>query len=331
MIERDGWMQSVQLVGPKRFAPVRVPIPSRLEPDEVLVRLELAGICGSDRPGFMAGADETGSARAGFPVHECIGTVVRGPRGLSLEGRRVISIPNGNAGLCEQFVAPAFKTHALTSTLPSPTAILTQPLATVLAALDRLEDVTGKRVAVIGLGPIGIMFGYALREIGVASLVGFDPRDRSTAPFAGVFDTIESAPAADDQFDLVIEAVGHNPEVINTAIEAAVFRGTVIYFGVPDEDVLPFRFKRFFQKCLRLIANVQPDWPTYLPRAEGYLATHPDLGQLVTAVIPVNEVTRAFEIAFGTQETGHGKVLISVDAWMPGTTLAAVEPQSSLR
>lgn len=312
----DGCMHSVRLLGPRRFAPARVVVPGQLEPDEVLIKLELAGICGSDKPGFMKGVDETGRAPVGFPAHECVGTVVRASSDSSLVGRRVIAIPNRDAGLSEFFVAPMVKTHALTSTLPLRTLILAQPLATVLAALDRLEDVASKRVAVIGLGPIGLSFGYVLSKMGVASLVGFDRRDRSTAPFADVFDCLNRAPTADDQFDLVIEAVGHDLNVVNTAIEAAAFRGTVLYCGVPDEEIYPFHFKRFFRSCLHLIANVQPDWQIYLPRAEEYLVAHPDLGQLVTDVIPIEDLEGAFEIAFTTDETGHAKVLISVDAWL---------------
>jgi len=315
MNHRETYMQSVQLLGPRELVVAEVPVPGELGPDEVEVRLELASICGSDKPGFMSGVDKTGQTPLGFPCHECVGTVVRSSGDPSLVGKRVICIPNRDGGLSELFVGPIFKTHPLKSTLPLETAILAQPLATVLAALDRLDDVKGKRAAVIGLGPIGISFGYVLRDMGVASLTGFDLRDRSSVPFASVFDRIESAPAEGEEFDLVIEAVGHKPDVVNTAIEAAVYRGTVLFFGVPDDDIYTFKFKRFFRKCLQLVANVQPNWQVYLPRAEEYLVAHPDLGQLVTDVVPVEEVNKAFEIAFVNEEIGHGKVLISVDAW----------------
>ena len=308
-------MRSVQLLGPRELVSVEAPVPGELGTDEVEVRLELAGICGSDRPGFVHGVDQVGERPVGFPTHECVGTVVRSSGDPSLVGKRVIAIPNRDAGLSQLFHAPIFKTHPLRSTLPIQTVILTQPLASVLAALDRLGDLTGKTAAVIGLGPIGISFGYVMRTMGVASLVGFDPRDRGTAPLAHVFDKIGGAPAAGEEFDIVVEAVGHNLDVVNVAIEAAAYRGTVLFFGVPDEDVYPFKFKKFFRKCLNLVANVQPHWQTYLPRAEEFLVAHPGLGALVTDVIPVEEAHLAFETAFLNDETGHGKVLISVDGW----------------
>lgn len=326
MSHREGWMQSVQLLGPRQLVSVEVPVPGDLGPDEVEVRLELAGICGSDRPGFLTGVDHTGHTPLGFPTHECVGTVVRSTGDPSLVGKRVIAIPNRDAGLAELFHAPSFRTYPLRSALPLETVILAQPLATVLAALDRLGDVKGKTAAVIGLGPIGISIGYVLRDLGVASLTGYDPRDRSAVPLVSVFDSAKALPEPGEEFDLVVEAVGHNVEVVNLAIELAVHQGAVLFFGVPDEDIYPLTFKRFFRKCLQLIANVQPNWQVYLPRAEEYLVAHPDLGQLVTDVVPVEEAHVAFETAFVRDEAGHGKVLISVDSWTRANLQGANRP-----
>lgn len=316
MSPHEGWMHSVQLLGPEKFIAVETPVPGELGSDEVEVKLELASICGSDRRGFLTGLDKVGEAPAGYPVHECVGTVVRSSGDPKLVGRRVIAIPNRDAGLSQLFHAPILKTHPLQSTLPIETAILAQQLATVLAAVDRLGDVTGRSVAVLGLGPAGLQFGYVLRKLGVSSLAGFDPRDRTGAPFAEAFDSIGRTPTTGVEYDLVVEAVGHDVEVVNTAIELAKLRGTVLFFGVPDEDFYRFKFKRFFRKCLQMIASVQPNWQVYLPRAEQYLIAQPELGTLVTDVIAVEEAQVAYETAFTNADCGHAKILISVDSWV---------------
>lgn len=131
-----------------------------------------------------------------------------------------------------------------------------------------------------------------------------------------MFDSVHRTLPAGADYELVIEAVGHDLAVVNMALEAAAFNGTVLYFGVPDEDVYPFEFNQFFRKCLQLVASVQPDWQAYLPRAENYLIAHPDLGDLVTDVVPVRKAIQAFEIAFSGRFPSHGKVLISVDDWL---------------
>jgi L-iditol 2-dehydrogenase len=315
MSDESEWMHAVQLAGPALLAPVDAPIPEALAPGEICVRLELAGICGSDRPGFIWGKDRAGQRPPGFPVHECIGTVVQTNGDPALLDRRVIAIPNGDTGLSELFCAPITKTHVLRHPLPVESAILAQPLATVLAAADRLGDVRGAKAAVLGLGPIGLMFGYVLREMGVETLAGFDRQDRSSAPLISCFDCIGTEIPPASAFALVIDAVGHDQEIVNLAIGAAAHRGTVLAFGVPDDDIYALHYMAFFRKCLALVANVQPDWQTYLPRAEDFIAAHLVFGTLVTHVFDVADAQTAFETAFLKEDPCRGKVLITPGSW----------------
>jgi L-iditol 2-dehydrogenase len=308
------FMRSVKVAGPGVLEPVTVPVPEDLAPGEIRVRLELAGLCGSDRPGFIWGGNPCGEQPAGFPTHECIGTVVDSSGDPALIGRKVIAIPNHDAGLSEFFHAPMSRVHVLRHDMPNKAAILAQPLATILAAVERLGDIRGARAAVLGLGPIGLMFGYVLREMGVASLAGFDWQDRSHAPLVSCFDRI-GKDMGQDAFDLVVDAVGHDPELVNLAIRSTAHRGTVLAFGVPDDDIYPLNYKAFFRKCLALIANVQPDWQIYLPKAEDFMAAHPDLGNLVTHQFDVSHAQKAFETAFVDEDSSRGKVLIAPSSW----------------
>jgi len=315
MTKEQEMIRTIQVESPGQISPAKIKDTNDPNQNEVEVRLELAGICGSDMPGFKTGMNAVGQKVPGFPAHECIGTVLRSPGDASLIGKKVIAIPNEDAGLRERFVAQRLKTHVLTEDLNIQTAILAQPLATVLAAVDRLDDVKGKSALIIGLGPIGLKFGFVLKRLGVSKLVGVDKRDRSTAPFAEIFDEITNV-VVRDKFDIVIEAVGHNADVVNEAIEAAAPKGTVLFFGVPDDDFYDFKFKRFFRKNLNLVANVQPDWHIYLPKAEKFIAANPTISSLVTDIIDIDSVQTAFETAFQSIEKGRGKVLISVDAWL---------------
>ena len=78
--------------------------------------------------------------------------------------------------MSEYFVAQAVKAAKLPSDLKDDgTACLIQPLSTVINAVDRLGDVDGKSVVVIGLGSIGLFFCWLLRKRGAARIVGIDP------------------------------------------------------------------------------------------------------------------------------------------------------------
>ena len=58
-------------------------------------------------------------------------------------------------------------------------ATVVQPLCTVLHQLDRIPEVAGKRVAVIGQGSIGLLFSHALKARGAAWVTGVDRVDRT--------------------------------------------------------------------------------------------------------------------------------------------------------
>ena len=47
-------------------------------------------------------------------------------------------------------------------------AVGLQPLACVLYAVEQLPDLTGRHVAVIGQGSIGLLFSYVAKALGAA-------------------------------------------------------------------------------------------------------------------------------------------------------------------
>ncbi|SNT47805.1 alcohol dehydrogenase catalytic domain-containing protein [Rhodococcoides kyotonense] len=309
-------IRGFHMVGPADMAAIETPRPGVAGPGDVTVRLELAGLCGSDRPGFVTGRNPLGGSPVGFPLHECVGTVIESTTEPALVGKKVIAIPRADSGLTELFHAEIAKTYVLRHSLDDETAILAQPLATVLAAVDRLPDITGSRALVIGAGSIGLMFGYVLRQLGVDVLHGVDPQNRSGAPLVDHFDSLTTSIDSNIKYDLVVDAAGHNPELANIAVDAAAHRGTILAFGVPDDDVYAFHYKAFFRKCLTLVANVQPNWSTYLPLAEDYLVAHPGMAELVSHVVDIDKAPSAYEAAFLQENPSRGKVLISASSWL---------------
>ena len=144
------------------------------------MRLRAGGICGSDLPSFRGRRNPFLAAHGepGFPLHEVVGDVwpVRCPRGRAWSGG-----PKQHRGLAECFVSRVEEIVVLDDdALGDVEATVIQPLATVLYALDRLGDVSGRRAAVIGLGPIGLLFTHVLAARG-AHVTGIDRVDRRDA------------------------------------------------------------------------------------------------------------------------------------------------------
>ncbi|EDY43757.2 dehydrogenase [Streptomyces sp. SPB074] len=87
---------------------------------------------------------------------------------------------------------------------------LGEPVACVLEALSRCGEVAGRRVAVVGLGFMGLIALQALADLGPARLVGIDPlaAARDLAAGLGARETCAPGEAEGAAYDLVVEFTG---------------------------------------------------------------------------------------------------------------------------
>jgi L-iditol 2-dehydrogenase len=56
--------------------------------------------------------------------------------------------------------------------------------------------------------------------------------------------------------DVVLEMVGHNTETISMAVDLAQPGGTILAFGVPDEQHYIFPYKKWFRQVRN--PSIQP-------------------------------------------------------------------------
>lgn len=319
-------MWAKYLRGPSRLASTEVPAPdvAELGPGQVLVRLLAGGLCGSDGP-FYRGARNTWTDQAdrppGFPMHELVGEVVGSNGSGHAVGDRVVGWATGLDGLQELVVTDGESLHRYDASLHPAEAIMIQPLACVIYAVERIGDVQGKHCAVIGQGPIGVLFSHVLKAAGAAMVTGVDRIDRRQGLAAfGVDDPVFDSSGhwahgltGDEQRpEVVVEAVGHQVTTFGDAVDAVRQRGLILYFGVPDDSVYPLPMERFLRKHLTLIACSTLDRRRVLAAADAYVQAHPDLvKRFVTHKFPLVESDDAYEAAF-TPKSGQFKVVIDV-------------------
>jgi L-iditol 2-dehydrogenase len=325
-------MNALQLTRPRTFEPVRLPVPDLASagPDRLLVRTRWVSLCGSDIPFFTGGKRFTIYPLApGAPIHEAVGQVVESSSSDFKPGESVLAIPQGDRGLAEFFVAQAAKAILLPPELAdADVSCIVQPLSTVMNAVDRLGDVSGRTVAVIGLGSIGLFFCWLLKKAGAATIVGIDPNpDRCRlARGLGIDRTINQRslevvhaarqdPSSWEPTEMCVEAVGHQMETLNDCFELVRQRGTVLAFGVPDQPVYAFEYETFFRKNLHLIAAVTPDWKEYLTWARDlFQANRPELEAWVTHRWPIREAAAAFAL-YERHEEGIVKAILDAELW----------------
>jgi L-iditol 2-dehydrogenase len=308
-------MWSYRLVAPYTFERTNLAEKSAecLREGQVLLGFLAAGVCGSDLPPFRGVRGkipgDTGPRAAGmdgFPVHEIVGDVIASRHPDHRQGDRVVGWASGFDGLMERVVADGDGLALYDPALSPQHAVGLQPLACVLYALEQLPDLAGRRVAVIGLGSMGLLFTYAAKAAGARHVTGVDPVDRSDVAKAFGVDTAVRATSdrwvsqldPTDKPEIVIEAVGHQVATLGHAIAAAAFGGTVLYFGVADDDTYPISMRTMLRKNLTLKSGVTLDRQRVLRCADGFARAHPELiPNYVTHTFGTDDVQAAFELA----------------------------------
>jgi threonine dehydrogenase-like Zn-dependent dehydrogenase len=325
-------MKALQLSRPRQFQAVEVARPEIGE-DQLLVRLEKAVLCGSDIPKF------TGMWRGlqyplppGMPIHECVGVVVESHSPCFQSGDWVVAVPKGDQGLAEYYVADGIKAIVIPQPLVHSEAnLLIQPLSTVVYALDRLGDVTGRDAVVVGLGPIGLLTTWLMSLHG-ARVTGVDPivwrceaarRLGAAQAFELHSERLLSAISQGEEWepaDIVVEAVGQQTRTINDCLYLVKRCGQVLVLGVPLEPIYPFEFTRFFRQNVALIASVTPPDKTFMIRAAELVGQHEqELASLITHRFGLDRAAEAFTL-YETRAGDHPlKVLLDGASWQPAT------------
>ena len=226
-------------------------------PGEALVRVEWAGLCGSDLHVMRSGEWVTEwPATLG---HEIFGRLEGDGRAVVVDSR----LPCGRCGACAtdpdrcphlQFVGEAcpggFASHCVVPTrllhdvpdgLEGSTAVLAEPLAVALHALSHLRDAPA-RAAVLGHGPIGALVHAELRrrhpdaEIDVAEPAALR---RSLARAFGAHTAAAAGELPHGAYDLVVDAAGYATS-LSDAIRAAAPGGQVLLLAL-SEAAVPVR------------------------------------------------------------------------------------------
>lgn len=315
-------MWAMRQPGPGRFERIEVPTPTAddLDDDHVLVRIGAGAICGSDLPMYR-GIESEGRTIGlpGMPLHEIVGEVVASRSDRLPVGTRVVGRGRYFNGLAEYVMNDAAEMAPVTTAeLDDLHATIIQPVGTVISSLERVPDVRGKRVAVIGLGPLGLLFTHVLKSWG-ATVIGVDRVDRSDVATTFGIDELVTGNAAgwaygdwadDKRPALVVDAIGHNQDIIANAIDVLAPNGHLLIFGLVEQYyVLPMH--PFFRKRLTMSTGATTDWPRFLAAGEEHLNAHPELrDNYITHVFPMSRAEEAFE-CYGRPAEGRIKVALT--------------------
>ena len=236
-------MRALRFYGPGDLRLEEVPDPEP-GPGDAVVQVEVALTDGTDAKTFRRGHPLLLAETPSPFGHEFAGIDVT-------TGRRVVAANSAPCGacpacvrgeetLCENrpFLNGAYAEYVLVperiaernmlpvpDALPAHVAAMVEPLACCLHGVERAEIEAGQTVAVLGLGPIGLMLCAAAKDAGAHVVaIGGRPERRELAPaFGAALDDGEGA-------DVVIEAAG-SELAWRDAVDLVRKGGVVLFFG----------------------------------------------------------------------------------------------------
>lgn len=298
-----------------------VPEPIRTE-GEALVRVLMAGICGTDHE-LLAGY----KAFRGVPGHEMVG-IVEEAREESWLGARVVSEINiacGSCSLCreghrrhcenrqvlglvdrpgafaEHITVPPENLHRVPDSVSDEEAVWTEPLAAALAVAE-LGIRSGDPVLVVGDGRLGTLIALGLRYRGAqVEVVGKEERKLRMLQSLGI--PVKSEPAR-PVYPWVIEATG-SAAGLGDSLAWTRPKGTLVLKSTCHEPA-SIDTSRIVVNELRLVGSRCGEFP---PALEALCSGKIPVGRLISQVFPLARAEEAFE---ASARPGVFKVLLDL-------------------
>lgn len=305
-------MKAVQVVARGRAKFVEAPVPE-LRPGHALIRTRKLSLCGSDIRMLHFAPEEAYPFPPGTTGHEMVGVIeaIDSPGSVLQVGDVALTLAPNHQAMAEYFLAPVDHVIPLPSHMPVEQLLQAQQFGTVMFASQRLPDVHGKTVAVIGQGSAGLFFDYHLRQLGAERVVALEIdafRLRLSKQFGATHTIDDRTTEPGDAIrqlnggelaDVVIEAAGE-VSAINLAIDLVRHGGDILFFGYPRGQVIPFNFELLFHKCCHahtiVGATVEPNQASTYKALEIISSGRLDVKPLITHRLPFSKVMDAYEL-----------------------------------
>jgi (R,R)-butanediol dehydrogenase / meso-butanediol dehydrogenase / diacetyl reductase len=260
-------MRAIVFEGPAQYGPKIVAKPELKRPDDVLIRVQAAGICGTDVhivepgstfptvPGTILGheytgvvedaGDDVGDLKKGdrvvvepnIPCLTCVYCRMAMPNQCE---NLILTGLNSHGGWADFNVMPARMLHKVPEDMPVELAALAEPLSCVLGGTEKVLIRPGETVVILGAGPIGLLYLQVFKSSGARQMIVVEPHAGRADVARTMGATKVINPREEDSAevvraetrigaDVVVDTVGNQ---LGNALKLVRRRGTVLLFGL---------------------------------------------------------------------------------------------------
>jgi len=286
------------------------PVPA-MGAGEVTIRCTHVGLCGSNRGPYLGEGrwgDVPWPPPPGWMGHEDVGVVVESRDPGWPAGTPVLAQAVDGNGFTELMVSRPEAMARLPTEEDIGGFVIAQPFATVLRALSRTRPPVNECCAVVGQGPIGLMFTHMLRRMGATRVIAIDlvPWRLEWAKRFGATDVVDAS--AVDTIEAVRELTGgklvdfcveagSTPEALITASYLVRYQGRLCIFGVPDDDLSPFPWFDTTNNETEIVLSRGGGCRQFFQQAVDMVAGDLEvLQELVTPRLPWERAAEAFDM-----------------------------------
>lgn len=335
-------MKGAVLHGPREIKIEEVEEP-KIKDGEVLIETHVVGICGTDVHIYQ------GHWPVSYPLilgHECCGHIVqeRGKTTKLKKGQRVVIQPNFSCGECslcrmnrenlcfnkirlgvdvagcfaEYVKAPERYIWPIPDSIPDEWGSMIEPLAVAIRAVRRIDSLLGRRVMVLGGGPIGLFVLQVAKQGGATVFLADLIEERiELAAELGADKVIHvnhhdlceyiRSQTSGEGVDVVVEAAGAT-RTIEQAIEMVKPGGKIILVGLPS-GIMGLPPASIVRKEIEISGSLIYSYEDFHQAVQIVAEGRVKLSPLISHVFSLEDIDQAFN----TLEKRQGiKVLIRV-------------------
>lgn len=335
-------MLAVRFLGPGQLELAEVPM-LPLGPDEVRLRVDRAGICGSDvaswrgdwpspkvpwikgheisgtvvEVGAEVGDLAPGTAVAVRPIRGCGECRYCGHGDYSRCQRAWMHGLNLPGGWAEEMVVNRAHARPLPPGVTVDQGVFAEPIAVITHAFGLVGSLRGAAVAVLGAGILGLLAVQVARALGATAVYATGRQDKKLALALELGadavgdtrrdDVVAVGLASGGPYDVVLDCIGSS-EALDQAVRLGAPGGTILLVAGPHHPRLELDYVAFRDRELAIRASriYGEDFDEALPLlADGAVRVEP----LITHRYPLTQVDAAMREAHRNR-AGAIKILL---------------------